>query len=214
MHSITTSAPRSVGDFFHLCDGRRVAFQRQIGAQLVCETALPGTASHADYFRAGRFGELHVELTADTETKHDDSVAGTNLDAALPMDARRQHLDQRGIFIFDGVRNRKDELARHREIFGKAPVGVAADQSTIRTEIKKAFLTEKTRPAVERGIDQNTRPGFDGIAAFDDFTRDLMTHHARILHGNASTENSEVRSANAGVRDANQHPIGAGIGPL
>ena len=128
------------------------------------------------------------------------------------MDAGSEHLQQRGVLILDGIGKRKHQFARHREIFGKAAVRIAPDQAAVWTEIKKTFLAEKAGPAVERGIDQNARAGFDRIAALDHFARDLVTHHARILHRNAPAENAQVGPADAGVRDADQHTIRAWFG--
>ena len=96
------------------------------------------------------------------------------------------------------------------EIIGKTAVGVAADQQTIRAQVRLADPAMEAFAAVQLGVDDDPVAALHGLGAagLDDLAEHFVTHDPRITHRNRAAVDFEIGTADAAVRHADLHPAG------
>ena len=183
-----TSAPRPFGGLAHARHRTVAAGNRQVGAERFRQRALVGAARDADDGGAPRLGELHVQLTGDTEAQDHDELAGEDVDLPLRVQARREYLNERRRARVHGLRQREHVARRNGDELGKAAVPVPSDQHAVRAQVRLPDAAVEARPAIELRIDDDAIAAAQRLRAranVHHFARHLVAHDSRIATGMA-----------------------------
>ncbi len=191
------------------------ALERQIDAGLFCQLPPKWTARNADQrTRTASLGQLHVQLTSDTQTDDDNGFARCRSGETLSMNASGGHLDQRGRVVSNRVRQLENVASGCSDVVPKASVRIATLDCSVRAQIRLTDTTMKALPARNHRIDDHPIARLEVVVpvAIDDLSYNLMAHDERIMNRDSSAINLGVGSADTGVGHANQYPIVAKIG--
>ena len=180
------------------------------------EVSLVGAARNPDHrIRSPRLGQLHVNLSRDSQAHHNDRLSGENFDEVVAMHAGGRDLDERRNVAVDRIRQGVYVAARSHEVIRESAVGIASDERAVGTEVGLAGAAIQAHAAVNGRVDDDAIAAMKrGVSSVDHLADHFMTHDQRVADGDRAFVDVEIGAADAAMGHSDEDLVMSESGPL
>ena len=202
--------------FHHAAHGIRAAGQGHVRAELFREVSLVGAARNPDH-RIGSpgLGQLHVNLSRDSQAHHDDGLPGKNIDAVVAVHAGGRDLDERRNVAIDRIRQGVYVAARSHEVIRESAVGIASDERAVGAEVGLARAAIEAHAAVNGRVNDDAIAAVErGVSSVHHFADHFMAHDQRVADGDRAFVDVEIGPADAAMGHSDEDLVMSESGPL